>query len=434
MLVAGSEYAAKKSMDDKQVFIGVVSSVDSEGYLMSVDVEGLGTLKGIPINTPQNIVGSGLTVLPTVSITTVILYKTESKFIHIGYYYQSEVGGAPKGLTSLFDSATQDKNTPRVPRRNMRQGEVILSGPENNYAYFDIEGNIRLSAEDGTCINILTLERKIENFCSIFYIESNSMNMSVGDCSREGELISDIDGLVKKESDLGDEEALNPIKEHRVEMLDVTSILGQKVVKKDGTEQKEKGKSLNKSEEYLSGFKIYVTVDGDYIIKNNVTELFLKHTGECYITNENVNFNMLPDGALNFTNPTTKVSISPEGSIDIECESNVSVNSKGDVSLKSEGDIDIESEGDFNIKSEGDFNIKSDGDAQFKVTGNTEFDVDGDVNIKSLGNIKMETLQALILKTLDSGIWQPNILPACLLTGAPHGGPGAGITQLKGIG
>ena len=394
MVLAGSEYASKKSMDEKLIYIGVVSSVDSEGYLMSVDVQGLGILKEIPINTPQNIIGSGLTFLPMAGITTVILYKTESKFIHLGYYYQSEVGGISKGLSSVFDSATQDKNTPRVPRRNMRQGEVILSGPENNYAYFDIDGNIRLSAEDGTCINIVTLERKIENFCNLFYIESNSMNMSVGDCVRKGELISDIDGVVKKESDLSDEETLNPVKEHRVEMLDVTSILGQKVVKNDGSEQKEKGKSLNKSEEYLSGFKIYVTVDGDYIIKNNVTEIFLKYTGECSITNENANFNMLPDGALNFTNPSTKVSISPEGNIDVE----------------------------------------SGGNAQFTVTGNTEFDVDGDVTIKSLGNIKMETLQSLILKTLDSGIWQPNILPVCLLTGAPHGGSGAGISQLKGTG
>lgn len=36
------------------------------------------------------------------------------------------------------------------------------------------------------------------------------------------------------------------------------------------------------------------------------------------------------------------------------------------------------------------------------------------------------------LKTGDATSWMPNTVPACLFTGAPHGGPGAGITKLKG--
>ena len=58
---------------------------------------------------------------------------------------------------------------------------------------------------------------------------------------------------------------------------------------------------------------------------------------------------------------------------------------------------------------------------------------DGSVTIDSMGSITIQTLQDLILKTLDSGLWQPNILPNCLFTGAPHGGAGGGILKLKGI-
>ncbi len=38
----------------------------------------------------------------------------------------------------------------------------------------------------------------------------------------------------------------------------------------------------------------------------------------------------------------------------------------------------------------------------------------------------------LVLQTITSALWNPNILPNCIFTGAPHGGKTAGITDLKG--
>ncbi len=38
----------------------------------------------------------------------------------------------------------------------------------------------------------------------------------------------------------------------------------------------------------------------------------------------------------------------------------------------------------------------------------------------------------LVLQTVTSALWNPNILPNCIFTGAPHGGSTAGITDLKG--
>ena len=38
----------------------------------------------------------------------------------------------------------------------------------------------------------------------------------------------------------------------------------------------------------------------------------------------------------------------------------------------------------------------------------------------------------LVFQTVTSALWNPNILPNCIFSGAPHGGSGAGITDLKG--
>jgi hypothetical protein len=38
----------------------------------------------------------------------------------------------------------------------------------------------------------------------------------------------------------------------------------------------------------------------------------------------------------------------------------------------------------------------------------------------------------ITFKTGDATIWQPNVLPNCLFTGAPHGGAGSGVVKLKG--
>lgn len=49
------------------------------------------------------------------------------------------------------------------------------------------------------------------------------------------------------------------------------------------------------------------------------------------------------------------------------------------------------------------------------------------------GNIKISSVSGtLTLATTDAALWQPNILPNCLFTGAPHGGATGGIVNLKG--
>jgi hypothetical protein len=55
------------------------------------------------------------------------------------------------------------------------------------------------------------------------------------------------------------------------------------------------------------------------------------------------------------------------------------------------------------------------------------------ITVASGGDITVSTLTGtLTLATADAALWKPNILPACLFTGAPHGGESAGITKLKG--
>lgn len=67
------------------------------------------------------------------------------------------------------------------------------------------------------------------------------------------------------------------------------------------------------------------------------------------------------------------------------------------------------------------------------VLGNSTTTATGKVQISSPGaTIELDPLGGISLKTGDSILWQPNILPACIFSGVPHGGLAAGITRLKG--
>ncbi len=55
-----------------------------------------------------------------------------------------------------------------------------------------------------------------------------------------------------------------------------------------------------------------------------------------------------------------------------------------------------------------------------------------DLTIKGAKVLVDGSVTEVNLKSGDAVTWLPNILPVCLFTGAPHGGPGAGIVKLKG--
>jgi hypothetical protein len=48
------------------------------------------------------------------------------------------------------------------------------------------------------------------------------------------------------------------------------------------------------------------------------------------------------------------------------------------------------------------------------------------------GNQVVMDAAGVKLKTGDASPWLPNIIPTCPFTGAPHGGPAAGIVKLTG--
>ena len=52
--------------------------------------------------------------------------------------------------------------------------------------------------------------------------------------------------------------------------------------------------------------------------------------------------------------------------------------------------------------------------------------------MKSDGSIEVDSTVGITLKTGDASAWLPNILGNCAFTGAPHGGPAAGVVKLKG--
>jgi len=66
--------------------------------------------------------------------------------------------------------------------------------------------------------------------------------------------------------------------------------------------------------------------------------------------------------------------------------------------------------------------------------GSSKIDIakDGNVVVESVMETKVKGGTFVTLESGDAAIWMPNILPICAFTGAPHGGPGAGIVKLKG--
>lgn len=68
-----------------------------------------------------------------------------------------------------------------------------------------------------------------------------------------------------------------------------------------------------------------------------------------------------------------------------------------------------------------------------EVSGNkTTLSATGILIVDCNGHSIEMTTAGVQFKTGDSSTWMPNTLPACLFTGAPHGGPTGGIAKLKG--
>ena len=66
------------------------------------------------------------------------------------------------------------------------------------------------------------------------------------------------------------------------------------------------------------------------------------------------------------------------------------------------------------------------------VDGSINLETSSTLSITATGAVTIEAATDLILKAVGSAAWCPNTLSNCLYTGAPHGGPVAGITGLKG--
>ena len=65
--------------------------------------------------------------------------------------------------------------------------------------------------------------------------------------------------------------------------------------------------------------------------------------------------------------------------------------------------------------------------------GGQTLELDGtDLTITTTGTVTIGGATEVNLQTGDAAAWLPNILPNCLFTNAPHGGPVGGIVKLKG--
>ena len=100
--------------------------------------------------------------------------------------------------------------------------------------------------------------------------------------------------------------------------------------------------------------------------------------------------------------------------------------------------IELELAGYINIEASPTNYIEVDAvDGVFLSAGATGF-----IEVKTTGQcnvvanpgtyIEVDPVGGITLATGDSAAWQPCVLPACVFSGAPHGGAAAGIVRLKG--
>lgn len=117
----------------------------------------------------------------------------------------------------------------------------------------------------------------------------------------------------------------------------------------------------------------------------------------------------------------TTMEVTDDGTIKVEVPSGsiVTVDESGDsVSIKHNNGSEITVDADVSVKHNNGSQVVMD------TTG---------VSVKHNGGSEVYIdVTGITLKSGDATIWQPNTLPACLFSGAPHGGVSAGILKLKG--
>ena len=74
----------------------------------------------------------------------------------------------------------------------------------------------------------------------------------------------------------------------------------------------------------------------------------------------------------------------------------------------------------------------ADGSIAIDCDGAVTVNAGGDASVNSEGLATIQGSSGVKLASGDAVPWAPNILPACLFTGVPHGGSGAGVVKLTG--
>ena len=184
-----------------------------------------------------------------------------------------------------------------------------------------------------------------------------------------------------------------------------------------------------------------IGVDSTY--KNIVFELY---------EDQSLSFHDRVEGSHGFIHNTGSYSFfDKDGKLSVLCKSDLDIIAEGETIITSTGAITATSDSDVTIDSKG--LVKIDGATGLELNGNsntlamdstgiTLTDITGNsstfsaigISIKDTnGNEIIQNATGTTIKTGDAVTWQPNILPACLFTGAPHGGVSGGIVKLRGL-
>ena len=167
-----------------KIYLGVVTSVNSEKQLMTVNVSGKGEISNVPICNTVSINGVGYRYCPIPHISHVILYDQSGVLYHIGYMYNFKDTNTTEklGLSKTTNNSSGNKNTTGSVslQRNLEIGESSLAGVGGSEVFFPKDGSLVLFNASCSKIDMDSTLNAILTTTSSTYTELDGMIIRSG--------------------------------------------------------------------------------------------------------------------------------------------------------------------------------------------------------------------------------------------------------------
>lgn len=320
---------------------GIVSNVDSESGFMSVDVKIGGNTKTISEIIINNSFTNncGFKIMPLPKQTYVILYERIGfPPLHIGYY------APPK---DLVDNKPGTKDSLTLLQRYIKPGESQILGAAGNEILLSVDGSVLIRNKDGAYVRLDSFTSTMEGFFANLEYQLEDVRIRAGNTRRptdkdtkDNEYILNVDGEIKGDSQLTEEETGENIPEFTVQVgtnidpetgVDAgdpyvgTISMAETVTNEDGTAMYAASKQLKYVVKTADGGGIAIDEDGSVLIMDQnggtVTKFKSGTDGEKSFRVENTYISIEKTNGIKINQESgAYIELNPDGSIEIQAK------------------------------------------------------------------------------------------------------------------